>query len=143
MNKSSMPRLLLSAFRWFDEALRSSLAAQGCPSLTHAQSLVMSCLVSDGIRISELARRLEMTRQGAQKAVVALEALGLVHTETDHTNSSAKIVCLTEMGLQNIETAQRIFSDLEKELSTRIGAAHARALRDALERDWSEPPTLS
>jgi len=138
-----MPRLLLTAFRWFDDALRNSLAAQGLPSLTHSQSLVMSCLVSDGIRISDIARRLDMTRQGAQKAVVALEAMGLVQTEVDLKNTSAKIVHLTKLGLQNIESAQQIFKDLEKELTNRIGEKNSRALRKALEQDWSMPPTIS
>ncbi|MEO0930857.1 MAG: MarR family transcriptional regulator [Pseudomonadota bacterium] len=142
MNEPSMPRLLLTAFRWFDDALRNSLVAQGLPSLTHSQSLVMSCLVSDGIRISELARRLDMTRQGAQKAVVALEAVGLVYTEADHRNSSAKIVYLTKLGLQSIESAQEIFNAVEKELTNRIGEKSSHALRKALEQDWSKPPTI-
>lgn len=137
-----MPRLLLIAFQWFDEALRRSLEAQGFPSLSHSQSLVMSCLTSDGIRISELARRLDMSRQGAQKAVAALEAGGLVYTDTDPSNSSARIVRLTKAGFQSIRTAQQIFEDLEKELANRIGEDKLRALRDALTQEWSLPPTI-
>ena len=137
-----MPRLLLSAFRWFDEALRLSLAARGLPELTHAQSLVMGSLTSDGIRISELARRLDVTRQGAQKSVAGLEEAGLVHTEIDPTNLSARIVRLTETGLRNIETAQEVFCDLEAELTKRIGASHVSDLRHALASEWGDPPVM-
>jgi len=143
MNDPSIPRLLLTAFRWFDDALRQSLEAQGLPSLTHAQSLLMSHVTTDGIRISELARRLDMTRQGAQKSVVGLEAAGLVQTSTDPSNSSAKIVRLTKTGLQNIAIAQKIFSELEEELAQRIGVENVSALRKALVSDWQGPPTIS
>lgn len=143
MNDPSMPRLLLSAFRWFDDALRQSFEAQDLPLLTHSQSLLMSLVTTEGIRISELARRLDMTRQGAQKAVAGLEAVQLVQTTIDPRNSSAKIVRLTETGVQNIAIAQKIFVELEQELATRIGAENVSTLRKTLARDWSNPPIIS
>jgi len=138
-----MPRLLLTAFRWFDDALRQSFEAQGLASLTHSQSLLMSLVTTNGIRISELARRLDMTRQGAQKSVVALEMAGLVQTSTDLSNASAKIVRLTEMGIQNIAIAQKIFAELEEELAARLGVENVAVLRNALACDWGDPPTVS
>lgn len=143
MNDPSMPRLLLTAFRWFDDALRHSFEAQGLPSLTYSQSLLMSLVTTDGIRISELARRLDMTRQGAQKSVAGLEAVDMVQTTVDPRNSSAKIVRLTEIGVQNIEIAQKIFIELEQELASRIGAEDVSTLRKTLARDWSNPPVIS
>ena len=138
-----MPRLLLTAFRWFDDALRQSFEAQGLASLTHSQSLLMSLVTTNGIRISELARRLDMRRQGAQKSVVALEMAGLVQTSTDPSNSSAKIVRLTEMGIQNIAIAQKIFAELEEELAARHGVENVAVLRKILACDWGDPPTVS
>jgi len=143
MDNPSMPRLLLTAFRWFDDALRQSFEAQGLASLTHSQSLLMSLVTTNGIRISELARRLDMTRQGAQKSVVALEMAGLVQTSTDPSNSSAKIVRLTEMGIQNIAIAQKIFAELEEELAARHGVENVAVLRKILACDWGDPPTVS
>jgi len=102
----------------------------------------MSSLKSEGISISELARRLEMTRQGAQKSVAGLEMDGLVYSEVDPANSSAKIVRLTKLGFQTIEKAQEIFKALEVELAARIGEKRLAALRDALGQNWSDPPTV-
>lgn len=119
------------------------LRRQGLPSLTHSQSLLMSLVTTDGIRISELARRLDMTRQGAQKSVVGLEAVELVQMTVDPRNSSAKIVRLTETGVQNIAIAQKIFIELEQELASRIGEENVSTLRKTLARDWSNPPVIS
>lgn len=84
-----------------------------------------------------------MTRQGAQKSVVGLEAAELVQTTVDPRNSSAKIVRLTEIGVQNIAIAQKIFTELEQELASRIGAENVLTLRKTLARDWSDPPVIS
>lgn len=138
-----MARLLLTAFRWFDDSLRQSLEAQGLPVLTHAQSLVMSRVTSDGVRISELARHLEMTRQGAQKSVAGLEEAGLLSTQIDPLNSSAKLVQLTAKGRKSIAVAQDIFDALEAELALRIGTEKTKTLREALEQDWGDPPAIN
>ena len=143
MTDPSLARLLLSAFTWFDTALRASLAARGLPELTHAQSLLMAHLQADGIRISELARRVGTTRQAAQKSVAALERAGLVETAPDPTNASARIARLTPAGLRNIEAAAEIFTALEAQLAGRIGAQPAADLRAALQANWGKPPALS
>lgn len=140
MTNPSLPRLLFNAFRWFDDALRQSLAARNLPSLTYSQSLVMSSLTTKGVRISEIARRLDMTRQGAQKTVAGLETAGLVYTETDPSNSSAKIVRLTKLGFNTIEVAQDIFEQLERELARRVGGPNVTAMRGTLEQHWGDPP---
>lgn len=134
-----MGRLLLDAFNWFDAGLLASLKKQGWPELSHSQSMVMAYLGSDGIRISELARRLGVSRQAAQKSVKELERLKLVITEVDPTNSSAKTVVLTPQGKANVTAALNIFSEIEKQLSKRIGASEFASMRDALEKNWGMP----
>ncbi|KAJ54700.1 hypothetical protein ACMU_16425 [Actibacterium mucosum KCTC 23349] len=142
MTDPSLARLLLSAFTWFDTALRASLAARGLPELTHAQSLLMAHLQADGIRISELARRVGTTRQAAQKSVAALERAGLVETAPDPTNASARIARLTPAGLRNITAAAEVFAALELRLADRIGAEAAKQLRAALQADWGAPNAI-
>lgn len=142
MNKhgtTPLGRLLLDAFNWFDAGLLGSLKEQGWPDLSHSQSMVMAYLGSDGIRISELARRLGVSRQAAQKSVKELERLKLVITEVDPTNSSAKTVVLTTQGRANVTAALNIFSEIEKQLSKRIGAPELASMRATLEKDWGEP----
>lgn len=134
-----MGRLLLDAFNWFDAGLLASLKEQGWPDLSHSQSMVMAYLGSDGIRISELARRLGVSRQAAQKSVKELERLKLVITEVDPTNSSAKTVVLTTQGKANVAAALNAFSEIEKQLSRRMGSSDLASMRRTLEKDWGAP----
>lgn len=134
-----MGRLLLDAFNWFDAGLLASLKEQGWPDLSHSQSMVMAYLGSDGIRISELARRLGVSRQAAQKSVKELERLKLVITEIDPTNLSAKTVVLTTQGKANVAAALNAFSEIEKQLSRRMGSSDLASMRRTLEKDWGAP----
>ena len=134
-----MGRLLLVAFRWFDDSLLATLKKNGWPELSHSQSLVMAQLLINPIRISELARRIRVTRQAAQKSVSELNQLGLVETHVDPTNSSAKIVKLTDNGRQNVEAAVEAFAEIETELSKRISPVAVAQLREAMEADWGDP----
>jgi len=137
-----MGRLLLDAFNWFDASLLASLKEQGWPDLSRSLSMVMAYLDSDGIRISELARRLGVSRQAAQKSVKELERLKLVKTEVDPTNSSAKTVVLTDQGKANVTAALDAFSEIEMQLSRRIGSADLASMRKTLEKDWGAPITV-
>ncbi|NOT65637.1 MAG: winged helix-turn-helix transcriptional regulator [Methylotenera sp.] len=132
-------RLLLDAFKWFDESLLASLKVQGWPNISHSQSTVMAYLPNDGIRISELARRLGISRQAAQKSVRELEAVNLVKTEIDSSNLSAKIVLLTPQGKAIVAAALATFAEIESKLSERIGQDTMLNLRLGLTKDWGTP----
>ena len=132
-------RLLLDAFKWFDESLLCSLREHGWPPISHSQSMVMAYLDHDGIRISELARRLGISRQAAQKRVSELERVRLVETAVDATNLSAKIVVLTPQGQAIVADALMTFSKIEQQLSKRIGGSTVENMRMALEKGWGEP----
>jgi len=134
-----MGRLLLEAFKWYDESLLASLKAQGWLEISHSQSIAMAYLENDGIRISELARRLGVSRQAAQKRVQELEKMKLVKTEIDPTNSSAKTVVLTIQGEKIVAAALATFAEIERQLSQRIANSDLANLRMALEVDWGAP----
>lgn len=145
MRKNGSPpiaRLLLNAFNWFDMSLLASMKNQGLVEISHSQSMVMAHLTDSGIRISELAKCLRISRQAAQKRVVELEKLGFVYTDTDPTNLSAKIVTLTPKGRDNIKAALKIFATLEKELSKRIGVDDFECMKKVIEKDWGSPIAL-
>jgi DNA-binding MarR family transcriptional regulator len=130
--------LLLEAFRWFDDGLLASLKELGWQDISPAQSLVLTYLAADGMRISELARRLGVSRQAAQKSVTELEQAKMVVTEVDPSNSSAKIVSLTKLGETNVAAAFEVFAQIEQKLSKRIGDSKVAKMRKTLELDWGD-----
>jgi len=142
IRRAPLGQLLLQAFRWFDESLRLSLVARGWPGHTHAQSLVFAHIDRQGVRISELARRVGVSRQAMHRTVGELVALGVMELAPDPTNRSARLVMLTEQGKSNIEAALAVFADLEAGLSDRLGQENAASLRATLEADWGTPQTV-
>lgn len=135
----NLGRLLLGGFRWFDESLRLTLAARGGPTVTRAQSMLFAHLDRDGTRSSELARRLDVSRQAVHQVVRELEQLGLVEQIDDPSNRSAKLVRLTTTGARHVEEALAAFADIEAALADRIGNAAAAAIRAGLHADWGPP----
>lgn len=138
--KTNLGQLLLRAFHWFDDGLLARLHSGGWLAVTRAHSMIFAHLDADGTRPSELARRIGVTRQAVHQTVNELIDMGLVQLSPDPTNRKAKLVALTSQGKENVKAALEIFTELEDQLSHRIGPEQVENLRQALESDWG-PPT--
>src|ERR671911_1301215 len=138
--QETLGNLLLAGFRWFDTALLHALHRAGYRDIRRPHSLVFAQLDRQGsARISEIARRLGVTRQSAHHTVQELREMGLVDVVPDPVNASARLVVPTPRGRASIRTARARYAALERELGKRIGADDVRALRAALEKDWGRP----
>lgn len=138
--RDTLGQLLLRAFKWFDQGLLDRLHSTGFPELRRSHSLVFAHLDTGGTRISELARRIGVSRQAVHETVGELRRTGLVELVADPTNRSARLVVMTEEGRRSVRAARRIYADLERELASRLGPEKATELRRALESDWGPPP---
>lgn len=141
-DQAPLGRLLLEGFRWFDRSLTMSLAEAGLPALTAAQSLVFPNLDRGGTSISELSRRLGVTRQAAHQTVRELVKKGLLDIAVDPADARAQLVTLSDSGAKSVAVAIGMFDQIEKRLAGRIGDDELTALRSALEQDWGEPIVL-
>ena len=131
---------LLTASAWFDEALLARLAESGGPSLSPTRSRAFLALASGPVRVSDLARELDISRQATHKLLDSLADDDLIERHTDERDHRAHVVSLTGRGLAVARAAGTILRDLEDELLVRIGAEHVDALRQALARDWGPSP---
>lgn len=131
---------LLAASAWFDEALLTRLADSGGPTLSPTRSRAFLALSGGPIRVSDLARELDISRQATHKLLDSLEEDGLIERRTDERDHRAHLVRLTDRGLEVARHAGSILRDLETELIDRIGTRHVEALRQALARDWGPSP---
>jgi DNA-binding MarR family transcriptional regulator len=138
--QTNLARLLLERFRWFDQALLSSLHERLGVELTSAQSLLFASLPFDGARQSDLARRLGVSRQAVNELVRGLEQQGLVEVVPDPESGRSKLVRPTRRGRESIEVALQTFAGLEDELRSRIGDRSVDQLRRALAAEWGDPP---
>lgn len=140
-NRRHLPQLLGDARRWFEEALLTALEDAGVAPVSPAQTAVFAALDDEGTTVSELARRMGVTRQTAHQAVHGLIGLGLLEQAPDPASARRRLIRRTPEGERTHELAGRILDRLEETLAERIGAEAVTALRSALESPWGGPPT--
>ncbi|MBD0419031.1 MarR family transcriptional regulator [Streptomyces sp. TRM S81-3] len=138
----NLPLLLAGAKRWFDDALTASMRAAGEQPLSSAQGQVFAVLDPDGTTVSELARRLGVTRQTAHQAVHGLLALDLLEQIPDPASARSRLIRITPEGARVHRRAQATLTVIEEALADRIGTDAAAALRTALTLPRGEPPVV-
>ncbi|MFF7445672.1 MULTISPECIES: MarR family transcriptional regulator [unclassified Streptomyces] len=138
----NLPQLLTEAKRWFDDALLASMEAAGEQPVTVAQAAVFATLDEDGTTISELARRIGVTRQTVHQAVHGLIGMGLLEQVPDPASARSRLIRPTGEGVRVHHRAQAALAVIEGVLAERIGAAAVDALRQALAVSWGEPPLV-
>jgi DNA-binding MarR family transcriptional regulator len=139
----NLPQHLAEAKRWFDEGLLASMEAAGERPLTIAQAWVFATLDDAGTTVSELARRMGVTRQSAHQAVHGLIDAGLMEQVPDPSSARARLIRTTAEGRRAHELAQRCIAVMEDVLARRLGETAATALRAALETPWGDPPLVT
>ncbi|MGW2865284.1 MarR family winged helix-turn-helix transcriptional regulator [Streptomyces sp. NPDC001205] len=137
--RQSLPRLFADARRWFEEGLAAAMEAAGAQPVSPAQTHLFAVLDEDGATVSELARRMGVTRQTAHQAVHALAAAGLLTQVPDPSSARRRLILRTAEGGRAHRQATAILERLEEELARRLGRHNVDALRTALEAPWGEP----
>ncbi|GAA2490591.1 MarR family winged helix-turn-helix transcriptional regulator [Streptomyces gobitricini] len=141
--RHSLPQLLGEARRWFEEGLLAALEAAGAVPVSPTQAQLFAVLDDQGTTVSELARRMGVTRQTAHQAVHGLVATGLLEQVPDSASARQRLIRRTQEGERAHRQAAVILERLEEQLAERIGQKAVDALRAALEVPWGRPPSLS
>ncbi|MFF8596907.1 MarR family winged helix-turn-helix transcriptional regulator [Streptomyces sp. NPDC015220] len=139
---ANLPQLFSEARRWFEDALFASMEAAGEQPVTTAQASVFAMLDTDGTTVSELARRMGVTRQTAHQAVHGLIGMELLEQVPDPGSARRRLIRTTAEGRRVHERAQATIAVIESVLAERIGAADVRSLRLGLTADWGRPPLV-
>ena len=132
LSDHSVSTLIGIADRVIADAVDAALAAAGFGDLRRSHGPVFEMLDPAGSRITDLARRARMTRQGMGQLVADLEALGYVERRPDPTDARAKRVALTAKGRDAVAAAAAALAALEAGWAEHLGEERARAFRAAL-----------
>ena len=97
-------------------------------------SAVFAQIDRAGSRLTDLARRANMTPQAMGELVDELEELGYVKRQPDPTDRRAKLIVLTSNGWAAVEAAKQTIVGLEARLDEILGEEGHRALRELLAR---------
>lgn len=97
-----------------------------------AHSAVFAQIAPEGSRLTELARRANMSPQAMGELVDELEQLGYVVRRPDPTDRRAKLITLTKKGEACIAAGIATINGIEEQLTDRLGERGHRQLRNLL-----------
>lgn len=97
-----------------------------------AHSAVFAQIDPDGSRLTDLARRANMSPQAMGELVDELEDMGYVVRRPDPTDRRAKLITLTQKGQDCIAAGTATIDGIEQQLTALLGARGRRQLRNLL-----------
>ena len=144
--RKSFGQVLLKAARLFNEqALQVLRDRTGLSQIRAVHTTVLPHLELDGIRITDLAQRVGVTKQAVGQIVTELEDLGLLERVADPSDGRAKLVVFTESGKQSLFVGLAALARVEEELAKTLGKRRMRDgatllsdLLDALEAQGAQ-----
>lgn len=134
MAETDLGRLLLEGHRALANELNDSLEERGYPDGRPGHAAVfMNIDRRSGTRLTELARRARMTKQGMMLLVDEMETRGFVRRVPDSEDGRAKVVRLTARGRRYVAEARRAVAAIEASARRELGERRYEALRSSLE----------
>jgi len=85
-----------------------------------------------GVRVTELARRLDVSKQAAHKAVLDLAEEGFVEVDVDPTDARARIVRLSRTGIEACAFGLSCLASIEEKLREEMGDSAIDSLTQGL-----------
>jgi DNA-binding MarR family transcriptional regulator len=115
--------------------LRARMAAAGHPDIREGYGCVFGFIdVESGSRLTDLAASAGLTKQAVGEAVTELERLGYVERIPDPQDGRAKIIRLTERGVDVVIKGRRVFAEIEAEWAEALGPELVSKFREAATR---------
>ena len=128
-------RLLLEAHRAVGAEFVALLDERGYPDARPGHAAVVLHLDRrSGTRLSDLANRARMTKQGMMLVVDELEERGYVRRVPDPADARAKIVRLTARGRRYVAEARRVIAAIESGARRDLGDRRYDVLAELEER---------
>ena len=127
--------LLVLAYQEFVRELRAALTKQGFDDQGRSDGYVFRALSARPMTTSELAERLEISKQGAGQIVDDMERRGYVERRPDPTDGRARLLHLSAHGRDALTAARRFHQRYERKLVGIHGpeaVANLRALLTAM-----------
>jgi len=134
MASPHLARLLQEAQRALAAEFVKGVQERGYPDVRAGHAAVfMHIDRRAGTRLTELARRARMTKQGMMLLVDDLEGRGYVRRVPDPEDGRAKVVRLTARGRRYVAEARRSLLALESRVRRQLGDRRYEQLRSSLE----------
>lgn len=125
--------LLARAFRGVIDELHAELSERGHPDARPIHGFALQAIGREGTTVSELGRRLGVSKQAAAKTAASLESIGYVRRVADPRDARATQLIHTPRGAEMLALSAEIFERLRADWVRQLGEARVAALEDDLE----------
>lgn len=129
-----LPLLLAGAFRAVIDRLHQELAQRGHPDARPLHGFALQAIGPDGASLSELGRRLGVSKQAAAKTALGLEKLDYVTREVNPEDRRATTLRRSARGTELLSLSQEIFEQIAADWASELGDERLRSLEDDLQR---------
>jgi DNA-binding MarR family transcriptional regulator len=130
-------QLLMTRLSWVEDRLIANAERNGFGDVTPAMARLFTHLASKPLGLSELARRLAVSRQAIHKLALESARLGYVEFEGSEVDARVKHLRFTAKGEAMARSAEMELLAIERTLAEHIGADTLVQLKDILSRPWS------
>jgi len=136
--RASLGQVLLRTARLYNELAVKRVQNESEPRLRLAHTLLFPHLTTAGIRPTDLAKRLGISKQAVGPLVDDLLEWGMVERVDDPADRRAWIVRLTPQGGAAILDGLRVLGGIEARLAERLGPAELARLHAGLSEVMDE-----
>ena len=133
---TNLKQLLLARNDWFSSEIFKWAKAAGYSSLTQSEARLLAHMAGKPMSMSELARRLSISRQAVHKTVAELERRDVLEVKNDPQRGNSKLVIYTAIGIELNSAGVKIIGQIEARIAQRVGAKDLEALKRILALDW-------
>ncbi len=119
--------------------IHDAIRAEGFTDLQEAHFAVFSYPLPDGVRLSDLARQLRMSRQATNYLVGQMEVLGYLERRVG-PGGDRRLIYLTERGSSVAEVIYASVRDLQAHWANEVGHDRFRGFMDVLRLLSSKDP---
>jgi DNA-binding MarR family transcriptional regulator len=133
----SLRTLLRSRLEWVEDQLMKNAEKNGYGYITPSMARLYSYLGESPIAMSELARRLNISRQAVHQLVSEGLNSDFLEVIDSPKDKRIKLVKFSKEGKKMSDVALAEIHQAEFELEKRLGAENVKQLRQILEMDWS------
>jgi DNA-binding MarR family transcriptional regulator len=132
----SLRQLLLQRSDWLEDRVLKAAPRHGYHFVTPAMHRLFAHMPAKPVSISELARRLAVSRQAVHQTVAEACRRGIVELVEDPDDARARKVRFTARGMNMVKSASLVVRGIERELARRLGPRDLQALRRILAKPW-------
>lgn len=133
-DRLAVGQLLGRLLRQFRSELLAPGAEEGFDDLREAHLQIFGNLGIDGVRLTELAARAQLSNAAVSELVDDLQALGYLERRPDPSDGRAKLIFPTVRGRRALDAAGNRVADIEQRWAELVGPAAFEAAMRTLHR---------